>query len=585
MGTGLRTALAQGYDASSLRADLLAGIVVGIVALPLSMALAIATGVPPQHGLYTAIVAGSLVALLGGSRFQVTGPTAAFIVILAPIAAKHGLHGLLTAGLMAGVLLVLMGLARLGRLIQFIPHPVTTGFTAGIATVIAVLQLKDAFGLTLAEVPDAFVARLEAYWAARGTASLAEILTAAATLALLLVVPKLTKKIPAPLIALGVVAAGVALLRTVLPELDVDTIGNRFQTTIGDKTYAGIPPVPPKPMLPWGEQTISLGYLRELLPSALAIALLGAIESLLSAVIADGMTGDEHDPNAELIALGAGNVVAPFFGGIAATGALARTATNVRAGARSPISAVVHAVVVAASILLLAPLVAYVPMASLAALLLLVAWNMSELHHFRNILKVAPRSDVVVLLTCYFLTVIFDMVIAVSVGVVLAAILFMRRMAELTATEMHAPGKKTDLARTLPRGVALYRIDGPLFFGAAQKAMSALSSIHSGVRVIVLDLSSVPAIDATGLVALESVLERLNLQKRFLVLAGPLPAPQSVFEKANLDEHHENVILAKSVQDALAIAGDLVRLDPDWAAMASGATPLPAPAGSASHSP
>ena len=575
MGTGLRTALAQGYDASSFRADLLAGIVVGIVALPLSMALAIATGVPPQHGLYTAIIAGSLVALLGGSRFQVTGPTAAFVVILAPIAAKHGLHGLLTAGFLAGLLLILMGFARLGRFIQFIPHPVTTGFTAGIATVIATLQLKDAFGLTLAEAPEGFIERLEAYWAARGTASLTEATVAATTLALLLLVPKVTRKIPAPLIALTVVASAVAALRAFVPELSVDTIGSRFQTTIAGKTFAGIPPVPPTPMLPWGDHALSLGYLRELMPSALAIAMLGAIESLLSAVIADGMTGDQHDPNAELIALGAGNVVAPFFGGIAATGALARTATNVRAGARSPIAAVVHAVVVAASILLLAPLVAYVPMASLAALLLLVAWNMSELRHFRHILKVAPRSDVVVLLTCYFLTVIFDMVIAVSVGVVLAAILFMRRMAELTATELHAPGKKNALEQELPPGVAVYRIDGPLFFGAAQQAMSALGAIRSNVRVIVLDLSSVPTIDATGLVALESALERLNRQKRFLILAGPLPAPQYVFEKANLDEHHENVIVAKSLDSALAIANDIVHLDPDWAALASGATPLP----------
>lgn len=577
IATGLRKAFAEGYDATSFRADLMAGIVVGIVALPLSMALAIATGVPPQHGLYTAIVAGSLVALLGGSRYQVTGPTAAFVVILAPIAAKHGLHGLLTAGFLAGILLILMGFARLGRFIQFIPHPVTTGFTAGIATVIATLQLKDAFGLKLAESPESFIERLEAYWAARGTVSLAEVGIAAATLALLLLVPKVTRKIPAPLVAISIVAASVTALRMVLPELSVDTIGSRFQTTIGDKVYAGIPPVPPTPMLPWGDHPITLSYLRELLPSALAIAMLGAIESLLSAVIADGMTGDQHDPNAELIALGAGNVVAPFFGGIAATGALARTATNVRAGARSPIAAAMHAVIVTASILLLAPLVAYVPMASLAALLLLVAWNMSEMRHFQHILKVAPRSDVVVLLTCYFLTVIFDMVIAVTVGVVLAAILFMRRMAELTATELHAPGKKDSLAQKLPNGVALYRIDGPLFFGAAQQAMSALGAIRSNVRVIILDLSNVPTIDATGLVALESALERLNRQKRFLVLAGPLPAPQYVFEKANLDEHHENVIVAKSLESALEIARDIVRLNPDWAAMASGATPIPGP--------
>lgn len=570
IGVALRTSLSRGYDKEAFRSDLLAGIVVGIVALPLSMALAIATGVPPQHGLYTAIVGGGLVALLGGSRFQVTGPTAAFIVILAPIAAKHGLHGLLTAGLLAGVLLVVMGIAKLGRFIQFIPHPVTTGFTAGIATVIATLQLKDALGLVVPKVPEHFSEKVEAFWAARHTASLTEVLIAASTLALLLAVPRLTKRIPAPLIAIGIVSTIVALARHWVPGLEVATIGSRFQTTIGDTTIAGIPPVPPTPMLPWGDHSLTLGYLRELLPSAFAIAMLGAIESLLSAVIADGMTGKKHDPNAELVALGVGNIAAPFFGGIAATGALARTATNVRAGARTPLAAVTHAVVVLLSILLLAPLVAYVPMASLAALLLLVAWNMSEVRHFRHILKVAPRSDIVVLLTCYLLTVVFDMVISVSVGVVLAAILFMRRMAELTASELHGPGEEIEVGQALPKGVALYGIEGPLFFGAAQNAMSALEAIGDDVRIVVLDLGRVPAIDATGLVALESSLERLNRQKKFVILAGPLPEPRVVFDKAKLDKHHENIVVATSLDAAIEMSADLVALNPGWA------TPMPA---------
>lgn len=576
LGSAFLSSIAHGYSLSTFRADVLAGIVVGIVALPLSMALAIATGVPPQHGLYTAIIGGGLVALLGGSRFQVTGPTAAFIVILAPIVTKHGLQGLLTAGVLAGLLLIAMGLARFGRFIQFIPHPVTTGFTAGIATVIATLQLKDALGLQVATVPEAYFEKIVAFWDARGTASLAEIVIAASTLALLLLIPRVTKRIPAPLLAIGAVAVTVALVQLVFPDLSVSTIGNRFQTTIGDKTYAGIPPLLPKPILPWGEGGLSLQLVRELLPSAFAIAILGAIESLLSAVIADGMTGEKHDPNAELVALGAGNIVAPFFGGIAATGALARTATNVRAGAKTPIAAAVHAVVVLLAILLLAKLVAYVPMASLAALLLLVAWNMSEVRHFRHILKVAPRGDVVVLLACYLLTVVFDMVISVTVGVVLAAILFMRRMAELTATELHAPGKEGKLARKLPRGVAVYGIEGPLFFGAAQTAMSALDAIGDDVRVIVMDLSSVPVIDATGLVALESSLERLSRHKKFLILAGPLPEPRSIFEKASLDEHHENVVVAGSFDEAMRIADDLFMLNPSWrAGLPATMTPTP----------
>lgn len=420
IATALRGALARGYGPADLRADLLAGAVVGVVALPLSMALAIAVGAPPQHGLYTAIVAGSVVALLGGCMVQVTGPTAAFVVILAPILNRYGLSGLLTAGLMAGVLLVAMGAARLGRLIQFIPNPVTMGFTTGIATVIATLQLKDALGLQAGPMPDDYAGKVAALWAARSTVNGAELLVAATTLALLLVLPRVIKKVPAPLLALAIVSAGVVVTRGVWPELSIATIGSRFRSTVGGVEYAGIPPIVPALAPPWAGG-LSFGLLRELLPSAFAIALLGAIESLLSAVVADGMTGKKHDPDAELVALGVGNIAAALFGGIAATGALARTATNVRAGARSPLAAVAHAGVVLLSLVALAPLVARVPMAALAALLLIVAWNMSELHGFVGVIRGAPKSDVFVLLTCYALTVAFDMVIAVSVGVVLAA--------------------------------------------------------------------------------------------------------------------------------------------------------------------
>jgi SulP family sulfate permease len=564
VSTALRAALRSGYDLRALRADLLSGVVVGIVALPLSMALAVATGVPPQHGLYTAIIAGGLVAALGGSRFQVTGPTAAFIVILAPIASKFGVSGLLTAGLLAGVMLIGMGLARLGRLVEFIPHPVTTGFTAGIATVIAALQVRDVFGLSIAKMPDSFPERVAAMWEARGTAQLAELTVASATFALLLLVPRLTRRVPAPLVALLVVSAAVYLIgHLIAPDLAIATIGTRFKTIVNGEIVAGIPRLPPTPALPWGDTPVSLDRVRELLMPAFAIAVLGAIESLLSAVIADGMTGGRHDPNAELFALGVGNVVAPFFGGIAATGALARTATNVRSGARSPVSAITHAVVVLASVLLFAPLVAYVPMASLAALLLLVAWNMSEVRHFAHVVRVAPKSDVIVLLACYGVTVLVDMVFAVSIGVLLAAMLFMRRMAELTRSEVvDADGEGA--TRDVPKGVVLYRIAGPLFFGAAQNAMTALDSIGSGVRVVVLDLGAVPTIDATGLVALESALERLHRAQKFVVLSGPLPEPRRVFAKASLDEHHPNVVVAASVDQALQVAGDLVLLNPLW---------------------
>jgi sulfate permease, SulP family len=561
IAVALRRALAAGYDGNALRADMMAGVVVGIVALPLSMALAIATGVAPQHGLYTAIVAGAVVAILGGSKHQVTGPTAAFIVVLAPIVSKHGLSGLLTAGLMAGLMLVAMGIARFGKLIEFIPYPVTTGFTAGIATVIATLQLKDVFGLNIARMPDSYIEKIATLWAARPGASLADLGVAAGTLALLLLVPRLTRKVPSPLLAIAALSAVAYGLHRLIPGFTVATIGTRFHAMIGGHEVAGIPPILPPLATPWGGTPLSFELVRQLVPAAFAIAMLGAIESLLSAVIADGMTGKRHDPNAELVALGVGNIVAPFFGGIAATGALARTATNVRSGARTPFAAVIHAAVVLLAILVLAPLVAYVPMASLAALLLLVAWNMSDVEHFAHMLKVAPKSDVIVMLTCYVLTVFVDMIAAVSIGVVVASLLFMRRMAGFTQAKVSGTG---DTEHDVPEKVVVYEIAGPLFFGAASRAMRALEILHSDVRVVVLALGNVPVIDGSGIVALESALRRLQTQRKFVIIAGPLPAPRNVFDNARLEDHHENITFADDVDEATAMARDLVLLNPGW---------------------
>jgi SulP family sulfate permease len=563
IAVGLRRTLEQGYSLARLRKDALAGVVVGIVALPLSMALAIAVGVAPQHGLYTAIVAGLVVALTGGSKHQVTGPTAAFIVILAPIVSRYGLSGLLTAGLMAGVLLIAMGAMRLGRLIEFIPHPVTTGFTAGIATVIATLQIKDVLGLPIAKMPDSYVEKIETLWAARHDASLLELGVAAITLAVLLGWPRIHKAIPAPLVAIVLVSVGTTILARVWPGFHVVTIGSRFHSVVNGREVAGIPQVPPLPMLPWGSGGMTLGKARELLSPALAIAMLGAIESLLSAVIADAMTGKKHDPNAELVGLGIGNIVAPFFGGIAATGALARTATNIRAGATSPFAAAIHSLVVLAAILVGAPLVAFVPMATLAALLLLVAWNMSDLRFFAHTIRVAPGSDVAVLLTCFGLTVVFDMVVAIGVGVVLAALLFMKRMSELTSTRVLAPQSQHDATHVVPKGVTLYEIAGPLFFGAAQRAMNAIQSVGGDSRVVVLALGTVPAIDATGLVALESALVQLRVAKKLVVIAGPLPEPRRVFEKANLEVAHDHVFIADTLEQGIQLAQDLIHLTPE----------------------
>src|SRR6266403_2133304 len=555
-GAAVRAVLAEGYSAADLRRDALAGLVVGIVALPLSMALAIAVGVPPQHGLYTAIVAGVVVPLLGGSRFQVTGPTAAFIVILAPILVRHGLGGLLVAGAMAGVLLLAMGLFRLGRLIQFIPHPVTTGFTAGIGTVIGVLQLKDLLGLRPTRNPDHFAERVWSFVQARHTVALPEIAIGALTLAMLIGIPRLTKRVPAPLIALPVAALAAWAAHQLMAGFDVATIGSRFVTVVDGVEVHGIPRQPPLPALPWhlGQGfPLRLSTIRTLFPPAIAIALLGAIESLLSAVVADGMKQTKHDPDAELLALGVGNLVCPFFGGIACTGAIARTATGIRYGSRSPFATVIHALVVLAAVLALAPLISYLPMASLAALLVIVAWNMSEAKHFLHTVRVAPKSDVAVLITCYALTVIFDMVVAVTAGMILAACLFMRRMAEVASVQLVGEDHP-HINLELPREVLLYEVNGPLFFGAAERAMDALKGIPRRPRVLILYLGAVPAMDVTGLVALESALARLKQQGVFCIIAGLRPQPESVLRKANVQEQPGRLRIVATLDEAAAEA-------------------------------
>lgn len=548
----LREALAEGYRLDDLRSDILAGVVVGVIALPLSMALAIASGVPPQHGLYTAVIAGAVIAALGGSRFQVSGPTAAFVVILAPIAARYGISGLALATLMAGFLQVLMGASGFGRLIEFIPYPVTTGFTAGIAVVIATIQLKDFFGLHVPHMPEHYLERLQALLAASDTVNWPDLLVGLFTLALLVTVPRLTRRVPAPIVALSAATALAWLLTRMLPDFHVETIASRF---------GGVPQSLPAPTLPWLAATASGRplHISDLVGAAFAISMLGAIESLLSAVVADGMTGRKHDPDAELFAQGIGNIIAPLFGGFAATGAIARTATNIRSGARSPVAALVHALFVFAAMATLAPLLSLLPMAALAAMLLVVAWNMSELKHALRVLRVAPASDAVVLATCFGLTVVFDMVIAVGVGVVLAALLFMRRMAELARfrwSDVEASG----LAQSLPRGVLLYEIGGPLFFGAAQKAVSALRTVRSDVHAVILDLRHVPVMDATGLVNLESALDSLHRAGIFVIIAGVQEQPLRLMARAGW-KHRPWLIVWRSFDDAIHLARTLAPSD------------------------
>ncbi len=558
---GLRQKLREGYTRADFKADLLASLVVGVVALPLSMALAIACDVPPQYGLYTAIIAGVVCSLLGGTRFQVTGPTAAFVVILVPIVHKYGLGGLLVAGMLAGVMLVLMGLARLGKLMQFVPHPVTSGFTMGIALVIGVLQLKDVFGVRLPRTEGVFE-YFEALVDARHAFNYWDVGIAALTLTLLVALPRVLKRIPAPLVALTVAALVVVIAGHVVPPewgFNVTTIGSKFSYPLGGGEVGhGIPPLPPLPLVPWqiadpghAPFSLNLQVIRELLPSAFAIAMLGAIESLMAAVVADGMGGGRHDPNSELIALGIGNIICPFFGGIAATGALARTATNIRAGARSPLAAAMHAIFILACTIALAPLVSYLPMAALAALLIIVARNMSEARHFFRLARIAPRHDVLVMMTCFALTVVFDMVIAVTVGVVLAALLFMRRMSVLTNVELETPAQ---LAIDVPHGVRVYQIAGPLFFGAAKSAMEALHTVGDKDHTYVLDMRKVPTMDATGLVALESALDRLNRSKVKVIFAGLTPEVADMFARAGIKREVGRIAYAPDVETAVSMA-------------------------------
>ncbi|WP_346797741.1 C4-dicarboxylic acid transporter DauA [Halomonas sp. Bachu 37] len=527
IATGLSDSWRAGYGLSDLRHDLMAGLTIGTVAVPLSMALAIATGVPPQHGLYTAIVAGAIIALTGGSRFNVSGPTAAFVAILFPIVQQFGLGGLLVATLMAGIILVAMGISGLGRLIQFVPYPVVLGFTAGIAVVIAMLQVPDFLGLNQLEMGEHFFSNLARLATATVQFDPTATLIGSWTLVLLLLWPRLGLPIPAPLAGLVLASLAVFAINR-WSGIEVETIASRFTWEAQGEHGKGIPPLAPSFILPWqlpgpdgNPLLLNFALFQALLGPAFAIAMLAAIESLLCAVVADGLTRTRHDPNAELIGQGLGNIVAPLFGGITATAAIARTATNVRSGARSPLAAVIHAAVVLLAVIGLAGLLGLVPMAALAALLLVVAWNMSEARHVWHTLRSAPAGDVTILLLCFVLTVVFDMVLAVAVGTGLAAALFIRRMALLTSTqrleENHA------LTENLPRETVVYDIDGPLFFAAAEKALHTLRHVDAGIRTVILDMRDVPSMDGTAIAALGSLVNEIQHQGAALILVGLPP--------------------------------------------------------------
>lgn len=521
----------EGYTLSDFRADLLAGITVGIIALPLALAFAIASGVQPQQGIYTAIIAGFIIALLGGSRVQISGPTGAFVVVVLGIVQQHGYQGLAVATFLAGIILIGLGIAGMGSFLKFIPYPLTVGFTSGIAVVIFSLQIRDFFGLPLTEVPHDFVTKWIAYLKALPNLSWASVSLSLISLATIVYWKRISQRIPGSLVAI----VGTTFLAWAF-ELPVDSVGSRFGN------FPNTLPAPAIPELNWQ-------VIRDCVSPAFSIALLGAIESLLSAVVADGMLNTRHRSNMELIAQGVGNLLSPIFQGIPATGAIARTATNVKSGGRSPIAGIVHAFTLLLILLTAGPLAAMIPMPTLAAILVVVAYNMSEWRTFKHFLS-APRGDVVIMLLTFFLTVLIDLTVAIEIGVLLSAFVFLNRME--SALEIELLGKSSsenggdtvdDRLLHLPPRVEVFRIQGPLFFAAVERFQNALYRVEKRPLIWVLDFTDVPFIDATGMHVIGDFLDKIQREKGCVLLTGASKKVISALERQK--------ILARLPQDQL----------------------------------
>ena len=535
-----------------MKNNILAGLTVGIIALPLSMALAIATGVPPQLGLYTAIIAGIFAAIFGSSKINISGPTAAFIVILIPIVQEFGITGLLLCGLLSGLILILIGVLKLGTLIELIPYPVTVGFTSGIAVVIATFQIKDFFGLTIENFNGHYLDKIYLIFTSFDTFKHTELTVGLFTLFLLILWQKTKSRIPAALVALTFITVIVAFLNFYFPHLNITTIASTFHYNINGLEGNGIPPIPLQFSLPWSflkPEEITFDLLYKLLPHAIAIAILGALESLLCAVISDGMTGNKTNPNKELIGQGITNLIVPFFGGIPATAAIARTVVNIKSGGTSKLSSIVHSLFILVSIMFLSSYLSYLPMASLSALLLVVAWNMSEVKHFVNILKVAPKHDVYVLLTCFVLTVLLDMQIAVAVGIGLASILFIKRTIDLYSIEL--VNTKLSIHPNIPENIAIYDINGPMFFGAAQNAINILFDTKEDINIIILNMQNVNMIDMTGIVALKSIVNNFENNDKKLIFSGLNERILKKLEKANFNINKKNLTSFSNIEEAI----------------------------------
>lgn len=561
MFSALTKSLKSEKSFSSFQSNFLAGLTVGVIALPLSMALAIATGVAPQHGLYTAIIAGIVTAISGGSKVNITGPTAAFVVVLLPIVTRYGLGGLLISGFMAGLILVLMGVLKLGRLVEIIPYPVTIGFTAGIGVVIATIQVKDFLGLSLESLNGHYIEKVLQLFKALPTINWQETFIGVLTLAILIFWAKLRSRIPGHLIALFFGSLAAWLLSRFGTDFSVATIGSRFNYEINGVMGNGIPPILPSFEWPWnlpnaqGEPIgISFKLIRALLASGITIAILGSLESLLCAVVADGMSGKKHNPDDELIGQGIGNMIVPLFGGIPATAAIARTAANVKAGGTSPLASVFHSLFLIAAILFLSPLLAYIPMASMAALLLMVAWNMSEIKQFKRIIQISRIDDVLVLMVCFLLTVIFDMTVAVGAGIGLAAALFVRKSIKLVETSQLKP----DISIDLPKGVTIFSIDGPLFFGTAQQTIRVIADIMPEIRVVILDMSAVNMLDMTAIIAMEAIAKKLAANEIGLVINNLQPRMILKLRRADIRKRIGRIAFSRTVKDAIKEANKML---------------------------
>jgi SulP family sulfate permease len=536
--------LRQGYTLSTFLHDLVAGLTVGLVALPLAMAFAIASGVSPQAGLYTAVVAGFLISALGGSRTQIGGPTGAFVVIVAGIVARFGVSGLALVSLMAGIMLLIMGFTGLGAAVKYIPRPITIGFTNGIALLIASTQIKDFFGLRTPAVPSEFIARLRLLLHYAATTRWQTVAVAAASLAIILLLPRFTRRIPGSIVALLLTTLAVALFH-----LPVETIGSRF---------GGIPQGFPHFAFP----DFHAEHIVPLLPSAFTVALLAAVESLLSAVVADGMSGDRHNSNVELVAQGIANVVSPLFGGIPATGAIARTATNIRSGARTPVAGIVHALTLLAILLVAAPLARFIPLATLASVLFVVAYNMGEWREIATILRLS-WTDIAVWFTTFALTVLADLTVAVGVGMALAALLYIYRVGETTTVEPVTRDYLRDgqahilQDKDIPAHVTILRIHGPFLFGTTEKLVEATRDLKHFEDVVILRLRNMTALDATGIHAIEGFSERLHKAGKTLLLCGARDQPAQLIAQSDLLDQigPENVL--PHVQAALARAREV----------------------------